>query len=133
MIHGTINIKCSESIQCFPSVASKCFLKSFVSIPVAPIITGIILHFMFHIRCISIHKRLYFSYFLLPFARHFCPRVLPRLSVCMFSPFFNNYSWNICCKFSVCVYCLIPQHCNIFLFIYWLGRTCVPSACRFNA
>jgi hypothetical protein len=30
---------------------------------VAPIITGIIVHFRFHIRCISIHKLLYFNLF----------------------------------------------------------------------
>jgi hypothetical protein len=29
---------------------------------VAPIITGITVHFRFHIRCISIHKRLYFNF-----------------------------------------------------------------------
>jgi hypothetical protein len=30
---------------------------------VAPIITGVIVHFRFHIRCISIHKPLYFKFF----------------------------------------------------------------------
>jgi hypothetical protein len=30
---------------------------------VAPIITGIIVHFRFHIRCISVHKLLYFNLF----------------------------------------------------------------------
>jgi hypothetical protein len=34
------------------------------------------------------------------------------------------YIWPICCNFSVCVYCLIPQHCDIFL-IHWLGHMCV--------
>jgi hypothetical protein len=23
------------------------------------------------------------------------------------------------------VYCLIPEHCDIFLFIHWLGHVCV--------
>jgi len=36
------------------------FLKLLVTIPVAPIITGTIVYFRFHIRCISIHKLLYF-------------------------------------------------------------------------
>jgi hypothetical protein len=36
---------------------------------VAPIITGIIVHFKFHIRCISTHKLLYLNYFPLPFAQ----------------------------------------------------------------
>ena len=41
------------------------FLKLLVTIPVAPIITGTIVHFRFHIRCISIHKLLYFNLLLL--------------------------------------------------------------------
>ena len=53
----------SESIECFPSTASKFFLKLLVTIPVAPIITGIIVHFIIHIRCISIHKLLYCNVF----------------------------------------------------------------------
>ena len=57
-----------------------------------------------------------------PFAQHFCLRVLPHLSVCMFSLFFvfNYYIWPICCNFSVCVYCLITQHCDISLFTHRL-------------
>ena len=39
------------------------FLKLLATIPVAPVITGIIVHFRFHIRCISIHKLLYFNFF----------------------------------------------------------------------
>jgi len=39
----SIDIFCSESIECFPGMASKCFLKSFVTIAVAPIITGIVI------------------------------------------------------------------------------------------
>jgi hypothetical protein len=35
-------------------MASKCFLKPFVTIPVAPVIAGIIIHFMFPIHSISI-------------------------------------------------------------------------------
>jgi len=36
---------CSESIECFPGTASIFFLKLLVTIPVVPIITGIIVHF----------------------------------------------------------------------------------------
>jgi hypothetical protein len=42
---------------------SKFFFKPFVTILVAPVITGIMIHFMFHIRCISIPKLLYFILF----------------------------------------------------------------------
>ena len=56
----SIAVFCSESIECFPGTASKFFLKLLVTIPVAPIVTGIMVHFRFHIRCISIHELLYF-------------------------------------------------------------------------
>jgi hypothetical protein len=65
---------------------------------VAPVITGIIVHFKFHVHCICIPELLYFlTYFPLPSARHFCLRVLPHLSVFMFSLFcfFNYYIWPI--------------------------------------
>ena len=55
----SIAVVCSESMECFPGTASKFFLKLLVTIPVAPIITGIIVHFRFHIRCISMHKLLF--------------------------------------------------------------------------
>jgi len=44
-------------------MASKFFLKTFATIPVAQIITGIILHFTIHIHCNSIHKLLHFIFF----------------------------------------------------------------------
>ena len=61
----SIAVFCSESIERFPGTASKFFLKLLVTIPVAPIITGIIAHFRFHMRYISIHKLLYFNFSLL--------------------------------------------------------------------
>jgi len=50
----SIAVFCSESIECFPGTASKFFLKLLVTIPVSLIITGIIVHFRFHVHCISI-------------------------------------------------------------------------------
>jgi hypothetical protein len=52
-------------------MASKFFFKSFVTIPVAPIITGIIRHFTFHIRCISTNKLIYFTFFPVSFCMIF--------------------------------------------------------------
>ena len=63
----SIAVFCSEPIECFPGTVSKFFLKLLVTIPVAPIITGTIVHFRFHIRFISIHKLLYFNLSLLLF------------------------------------------------------------------
>ena len=59
----SIAVFCSECIECFPGAASKFFLKLLVTIPVAPIITGTIVHFSFHIHFISIRKLLYFKVF----------------------------------------------------------------------
>ena len=67
----SIAVFCSESIECFPGISSKFFLKLLVTIPVALIITGIIVHFRFHIRCISIHKFFYFNLFSASFCTTF--------------------------------------------------------------
>ena len=67
----SIAVFCSESIECFPGTASKFFFKLLVTIPVAPINIGIIVHFRFHIRCISIHKLLYFNFFSASFCTTF--------------------------------------------------------------
>ena len=67
----SIAVFCSESIECFPGIVFKIFFKLLVTIPVAPIITGTIVHFMFHIRCISVHTLLYFNLFSTSFCTTF--------------------------------------------------------------
>ena len=44
----TAQASCSESMECFPGISSKFFLKLLLTIPVTPIITGTIVHFRFH-------------------------------------------------------------------------------------
>ena len=44
----SIAVFCSESIECFPGTVSKFFFKLLVTIPVAPIITGIIVHYYYY-------------------------------------------------------------------------------------
>ena len=133
---ASIAVFCIESIECFRSTDSKFFLKLLVTIPVAPIITSIIIHFRFHIRCISIHKLLYFNFFSASFCTTFlssgiATSISVHVSVFFFFVF-NYYIWPICCNFYVCVYCLMPQHCYSFLFIHWC--TCVLQfVCGFNA
>ena len=61
----SIAVFCTESIECFRGISSKFFLKFLVTIPVAPIITGTIVHFKFHIRFISVHKILYFNFIII--------------------------------------------------------------------
>ena len=67
----SIAVFCSESIEYFPGTASKFFLKFLVTIPVAPIIIGVIIQFRFHIRSVYLHKLLYFNFFLASFCTTF--------------------------------------------------------------
>jgi hypothetical protein len=62
---------CGKPAECFTVMAYKCFLKPFVTIPVAPFITSIIIHFRFHIRCMSTYKLSYFSLFSASFCTTF--------------------------------------------------------------
>ena len=63
----SIAVFCSESIEWFPGTASKFFLKLLVTNPVAAIITGIIVHFRFHILLLlpllSLLPLLFFCFF----------------------------------------------------------------------
>ena len=82
----SIAVFCSESIECFPCRASKFFLRLLVTIPVAVVITGIIAHFRFHIRCISIHELLYFNFFSASFCTTFLSAgIATSISVHVFS------------------------------------------------
>jgi len=45
----SIAVFCSETIECLPNMASKFFFKPFVRIGMAPIITSMIIHFMFQV------------------------------------------------------------------------------------
>ena len=55
-------VLCTESIENFPAMASKFFLKTLVTILVVLIITSIILHIRFHICFISVHNLQYSSF-----------------------------------------------------------------------
>ena len=94
-----------ESIKCFPGTVSKFFLKLLVTIPVAPIITGTIVHIRFHIRCISIEKLLYFNFFSASFCTTFLPAgiatsISVRVFFCLFliiiSGLFAVISLSVC-------------------------------------
>jgi hypothetical protein len=50
----SITIFYSEAIECFPGMASKFFLKTLATILVAQVTTGVIIHFVLQIHCISI-------------------------------------------------------------------------------
>ena len=54
---------CSSFTSWFPGMLLTFFLNDFEMVPVAPIITGIILVFTFHMCCISVVRYLYFKIF----------------------------------------------------------------------
>ena len=82
----SIAVFCNESIECFTGTASKFFLKLLVTIPVAPIITGRVVHFRFHIRCISIQNLWYFNFFSASFCTTFLSAgIATSISVHVFS------------------------------------------------
>ena len=108
------------------------FFNSFLTTPVTAAVTGIIIHLILHVRCISIHKLLYFSSFSVSFrdisVRWFCRTFGTHVSSCLFS--INMYIWPVCCNFCVCIY---PQHCHVFMFtlcVYvWCVCVCVCVVC----
>ena len=53
----------SESLECFYDTVSKLCFKPVVTILVASVMTGLIIHFMYNIRCIYVQKILYFNFF----------------------------------------------------------------------
>ena len=83
---ASVTVFCRESIECFPGTVSKFIFKLLVTISVVPIITGTIVHFRFHIRCISIHKLLYFNFFSASFCTTFLSAGIAKsISVHVFS------------------------------------------------
>ena len=54
---------CSSLTSCFPGMLLTYFLNDFEIVPVAPIITGIIFVFTFHMGCIHNVRSLYFRIF----------------------------------------------------------------------
>jgi hypothetical protein len=68
-------------------MTSKSFLKPFVTVPVAPVITCIIIHFMFHIHCCILASLPQ------PFAQHFYCHMYQCASFLFFV--FNYYIWPI--------------------------------------
>jgi hypothetical protein len=89
---------CTESTECFPLMTPKFFFKPFVTVtvaPVAPLITVLIIHIMFHIRCVSIHKLLHFCFLPATFRMIFLSTGTAT-SICTHDFSFNYYTWPIC-------------------------------------
>jgi hypothetical protein len=85
---------CGESMECLPGILPRYVLKPLSIAPVAPVTTGITEHFMLHIRCIFMHRFLYFNFCPLFYVLHSCLMALIHLSVCKFSLLYY-YIWFI--------------------------------------
>ena len=62
----SIAIYYSESIESVPGTASRFFFRT-LYYSSGSILHRYIKHFLFHIRCIAVHKLFFLAYFLLPF------------------------------------------------------------------
>ena len=144
----SIAVFCSKSIECFPGIASKFFPKLLVTIPVAPIITGTIVHFRFHIRCISIHPVLYiiiiiiiiiimlplvtgfFSSVPLPLNQWWAPALRLQLSACgTFRIIYDVPSTAVFCSKSIEYIAAMTSQffCKPLLLLRWLQLLLVRS------
>jgi hypothetical protein len=86
----------SVSIQYSPGMASKFFLQPLIIIPVAPLITSKILHFIFYIRYISIQKlsnlfTYLFTYLLTPWCRVLLEKLTGLQLVKKFPAFYGTW------------------------------------------
>jgi hypothetical protein len=87
---------CRESIECCPGIVSRYFCKLLLTISVAPVITGMTKHFMFHIFWISVLRFLYFNLF----SASFC-------IIIFFFYFFLLLFWNSILSSLVCSKCKV--------------------------
>jgi len=62
-----------DSTERFPHIVSRYFFSPLVTVPVAPMITGMTKHFIFHICWISVLRLLHFNFFGAPFCIIFLP------------------------------------------------------------
>ena len=128
---------CSEYIEYFPGIISKFFFKLLVTIPMAPIITGTTVHFMFHIRCISIHKLLYFNFFYASFCTTFLSAgIATSISVHVFSylflvirsGLFAVTSLSVCTAWFHNTVTSATSHTGLGLCVYHLSVVSLPKA-----
>ena len=124
----SIAVFCGECMECFRGIVSKFFFKLLGTIPVAPIITGTIVHFRFHIRCISVHKLLYFNFFSASFSTTFLSAgIATSISVHVFSFLFLIIISGLFAVTSLCV--LLDSTTLWHLPLHTLAWACVFTIC----
>ena len=111
------------------------FLTSSLLFQWLQFITGIIVHFRFHIRCISIHKHFYFNFFSASFCTTFLSAgIATSISVHVFflfliilSGLFAVTSLSVC--LSVCLSVLLDSTTLWLLPLHTLASACVCTIC----
>ena len=101
-------VSCSESVECFPGVDSTFLFEPSVTIPVALVTVGMIIHFMFHIRCISTHK--FLNFFIFCTILHDAPALWYShiyQYACFIFFVFHYFIWPILHNFSVLLLLLL--------------------------
>jgi hypothetical protein len=140
-----MNVFCTESIKCFPGIASRFYFTLFHTISVTQIITGIIVQLRFYICYFSIPKLMYFNFFSLSFARYFCLPVLPHQSILhilffliIISGLYAVTSLSVCNAWfqstvtypslypslGMCVYITFVCRFDAKVFAYWIMQMC---------
>ena len=106
----SIAVLYSESIEYFPGMASEFLFKTFVTIPLDPVFTGIIVHFIYHIRCIFVPKLFVFKFLFCFIQCHISVRSIAT-SInrhrydCSMSTSFSSKLHEICpCIFSLAIF-----------------------------
>ena len=124
----SIVVFCSESIEYFPGTASKFFLKLLVTIQVALIITGIIVHFRFHIRCISIHKLFCTTFLSAGIATSISVHVFSFLFLIIISGLFAVTSLSLCTAWFHNTVTSPSSHSGLGMYVYHLSVVSIPKA-----
>ena len=118
---------CSESIECFPGTVSKFFLKFLFTIPMAPIITHIIV----------LHKLLYFNFFSASFCTTFLSagiatsisvHVFSFLFLIIISGLFAVTSLSVCTAWFHNTVTSPSSHTGFGMCVYHLSVVSLPKA-----
>jgi hypothetical protein len=118
---------CKESIECCLGIVSRYFCKLLLTIPVAPMITSMTTHFMFHILWISILRFFTLISFQLPFVlRSYLMALLHQSRSTFFSFLFLTIMSSLFVKtsLSVCIPWFHKSYIFMFSYYYYSTESC---------
>ena len=105
---------CSSLISCFPVMLLRYSLSDIETVPVSPLISGIIFVFTFYVRCISVVRTLYFKIFSASFLS---PFLSPHIATSTYTRSFfiiTNYDVRFIVRNgSVGLHSFLPPYTNL--------------------